>query len=54
MSLTRVLIHTSNGVIKGLLGKVASLIRGVEDLIVEHREVERESEARGGTRGRVC
>lgn len=31
---------TSNGVIKCLLGEVARLIRGVEDLVVEHGEVQ--------------
>ena len=32
--------HTSNSIIKSLLGEVASLIWGVQDLIVEDREVE--------------
>lgn len=33
-------MRTGNGIIKGLLGKVAGLIGGVEDLIVEDREVQ--------------
>ena len=36
---------TGNGVIKRLLGKVAGLIRGVQDLVVEDGEVQGESEA---------
>jgi hypothetical protein len=36
---------TSNGIIKGLLGKVTCLIRRVEDLIVEHGEVEGKTKA---------
>jgi hypothetical protein len=36
---------TSNSVIKGLLGKVACLIRRVEDLIVEDGEVEGKTKA---------
>ena len=35
---------TSNGIIKGLLGKVASLIRRVQDLVVENGEVEGQAE----------
>jgi len=38
---------TSNGVVKGGLGKVASLVWGVEDLVVEDREVEGQTEADG-------
>ncbi len=30
---------TSNGIIESLLGKMAGLVRGVEDLVVEDREV---------------
>lgn len=37
--------HTSNGIIESLLGKVASLVRGVENLIVKDREVEGETQA---------
>lgn len=36
---------TSNGVIKGLLGKMASLIRRVQDLIVENGEVKGQTQA---------
>lgn len=42
---------TGNGVIKGLLGKVASLVGGVEDLVVEDREVEGKPKT-DGVRGR--
>jgi hypothetical protein len=38
-------IHTSNGIIKRLLGKMASLVGGVEDLIVEDGEVEGKAKA---------
>ena len=30
---------TSNGIIKSLLGKMAGLVRGVEDLVVKDRKV---------------
>lgn len=45
--------HTSDSIIKRLLSKVASLIRGVQDLVVEHREVEGQSEADGVGGGKV-
>ena len=38
---------TSNGVIESLLRKVASLIRGVENLVVEDGEVEGKTETDG-------
>ncbi len=38
---------TSNCVIKRLFGKVAGLIGGIEDLVVENREVQCEAEADG-------
>ena len=44
---------TSNGIVKRLLGKVASLIGRIEDLVVENREVEREAETNGVSRGKV-
>jgi hypothetical protein len=44
-------IRTSNGIIKRLLGEVAGLIGGVQDLIVEDREVEGQTQA-DGVRGR--
>jgi hypothetical protein len=37
-------IKLSNGIVEGLLGNLASLVGGVEDLIVEHREVESQSQ----------
>lgn len=36
--------RTSNGIIKSLLGKVASLVWRVEDLVVEDREVQGKAE----------
>ena len=39
--------HTSNGIIESLLGQMASLIGGVEDLVVEDGEVQRETETDG-------
>ena len=47
-------VELGNGIIESLLGQVASLIRGVEDLIVEDREVQGKTEAdwvRGGEIG---
>ena len=41
------MIRTSNGIVERLLGEVASLIRSVQDLVVEDREVERETQANG-------
>lgn len=40
-------ILTGNGIVESLLGKVASLVGGVEDLVVENGEVEGEAEADG-------
>lgn len=37
--------RTRNSIIKGLLCKVASLIRGVQDLVVEDREVQGKTES---------
>lgn len=39
--------RTSNGIVEGLLRKVAGLIRGVENLIVEDGEVECEAKTNG-------
>lgn len=36
-------LPTSNSLVKGLLGKMAGLIRGVEDFVVKDGEVERET-----------
>jgi hypothetical protein len=38
---------TSDGIVKGLLGEVASLVGGVEDLVVEDGEVEGKTKADG-------
>jgi hypothetical protein len=40
-------ILTGNGIVESLLGEVASLIRGVEDLVVEDGEVQGETQADG-------
>lgn len=37
--------RTGNSIIESLLGKVASLVRGVENLVVEYGEVEGKAEA---------
>jgi hypothetical protein len=44
---------TGNGIIEGLLGKVASLVWGVEDLIVEDGEVERKAKTDGVRGGKL-
>ena len=36
---------TGNGVVESLLGKMASLVRGVQNLVVEHGEVQGETQA---------
>ena len=46
-------MHTSDGIVKGLLGKVAGLIGGVQDLVVEDGEVEGEAKADGVGGGQV-
>lgn len=33
-------MHTSNGIVESLLGKVASLVGSVQDLVVENREIQ--------------
>lgn len=38
---------TGDGIIEGLLGKVASLVGSIEDLVVEDREVEGQAETDG-------
>ena len=45
--------HTSNGIIKSKLGQVASLVRGVKDLIVEDREVKSQTETDGVSGSKV-
>ena len=46
-------IKFSNSVIKRRLGNRARTIRRIEDLIVEHREVECKSKANGVGRGKL-
>ena len=43
----KVIDFTSDGVIKSLLGKVACLVGGVENLVVKHREVQGKTETDG-------
>ena len=45
--------HTSDGIVKGLLREVARLIRRVEDLVVEHGEVQSETKADRVGRGQL-
>lgn len=44
---------TCNSIVKGLLGKMAGLVWGVEDFIVEDREVEGKSKTNGVSGGKV-
>lgn len=44
---------TSNGIVEGKLGEVASLIGGVQDFVVEDREVKGKAETDGVGRGKV-
>lgn len=37
--------HTGDGIIKGLLGEVASLVRSIQDLVVEDRKVQGQTQA---------
>jgi hypothetical protein len=39
--------RTGNGIVEGLLGEVASTVRGVQNLIVEDGEVQGETQADG-------
>jgi hypothetical protein len=45
VALLRERVEFGNRIVKRLLGEVARTVRRVEDLIVEHREVEREAKA---------
>jgi hypothetical protein len=45
--------HTSDGVIESLLGQLASLVGGVEDLVVEDGEVQGKTKADGVGRSKV-
>jgi hypothetical protein len=47
-------VHTSNSVVKGLLGKVACLVGGVQDLVVEDGEVEGKAKADWVGGSQVC
>ena len=49
----RLNLHTSNRIVESLLGKMASLIRGVEDLVVEDGEVEGKTQTDGVGGGQV-
>jgi hypothetical protein len=40
-------IEFSDGIIEGLLGELARALRGIQDLVVEDREVEGKAEADG-------
>ena len=46
-------VELSNGVVEGLLGKVASTVGRVEDLVVEDGEVQSETQANGVSRGQL-
>ena len=46
-------VELGNGVVEGSLGEVASLVGRVQDLVVEDREVQSESETDGVSRGEV-
>jgi hypothetical protein len=46
-------IHTGNSIVESKLGQVASLVGGVENLVVEDREVESQTQADGVGRGEV-
>ena len=46
-------IRTSNGIVESLLGQLASLVGGVEDLVVEDGEVQGKTETDGVGRGQA-
>jgi len=46
-------VRTSDSVVESLLGKMASLIGRIEDLIVEHGKVEGKTETNGMGGGKV-
>jgi hypothetical protein len=46
-------VKLGNGVVECLLGELARLVRRVEDLVVEDREVERETQSDGMGRGQL-
>ena len=45
--------RTGNGIVESLLGEVASLVRGVEDLVVENGEVQGKTKADGVRRRKL-
>lgn len=47
------MLLTSNGIVKGLLGKVACLVGRVQDLVVEDGEVESKTKADGVGWGKI-
>jgi hypothetical protein len=46
-------VRTSNSIVESLLGELASLVGGVEDLVVEDGEVQGKTKADGVGRGEV-
>ena len=52
-SVTWQFLLTSNSIIEGLLGEVAGLVGGVEDLVVEDGEVESETQTDGVSGGEL-
>lgn len=46
-------VHTGDGIVESLLGKVTSLVRRIQNFIVKHREVEGQSKADGVSGGKV-
>jgi hypothetical protein len=51
--LQEVAVRTGNGIIKRLLRQLAGLVRRVQDLVVEDREVQRETKADGVRRSQA-
>lgn len=46
-------VELGDRIVEGLLGQVASAVGGVEDLVVEHGEVQRKTETDGVSRGQL-
>lgn len=46
-------VKLGNSIIEGLLGKMASLVRRVEDLVVEDREIEGKTKSDGVSRSKI-
>ncbi len=51
--LLRKRVELSNGIIESLLGKVASTVGRVQDLVVEDREVQRQTQTDGVSGGKL-